>query len=146
MIELNGNWHKIENQKEVFTEIQEESINFDVFVRRGNNVCIFVENGNTEQIYIVIQVKNTKLKVIYDDKEKAIGKLFYFLDQNNIDYLPLTNQKILEKLTDIDYHMSNLVNEESLHYDYRSNFITEELKNLISQIKKELPSKEIHNV
>ena len=58
MIELNGNWHKIENQKEVFKEINNFPINFDVFVRRGNNVLIFVQNENTDQIYIVIQIYN----------------------------------------------------------------------------------------
>lgn len=146
MIELNGNWHKIENQKEVFKEINNFPINFDVFVRRGNNVLIFVQNENTDQIYIVIQIYNTTIEVIHDTKEKAIEKLYSMLDQNNIDYLPLDKQKILDKLTDIDYYISNLVDSRSMYNDYHANMITDEMKKLISQIRREIKQEEKHNV
>lgn len=146
MIELNGNWHKIENQKEVFKEINNFPINFDVFVRRGNNVLIFVQNENTDQIYIVIQIYNTTIEIIHDTKEKAIEKLYSMLDQNNIDYLPLDKQKILDKLTDIDYYISNLVDSRSMYNDYHANMITDEMKKLISQIRREIKQEEKHNV
>ena len=146
MIELNGNWHKIENQKEVFKEINNFPINFDVFVRRGNNVLIFVQNENTDQIYIVIQIYNTTIEIIHDTKEKAIEKLYSMLDQNNIDYLPLDKQKILDKLTDIDYYIANLVDSRSMHNDYHANMITDEMKKLISQIRREIKQEEKNNV
>ncbi len=146
MIELNGNWHKIENQKEVFKEINNFPINFDVFVRRGNNVLIFVQNENTDQIYIVIQIYNTAIDIIHDTKEKAIEKLYSMLDQNNIDYLPLDKQKILDKLTDIDYYIANLVDSRSMYNDYHANMITDEMKKLISQIRREIKQEEKNNV
>lgn len=146
MIELNGNWHKIENQKEVFKEINNFPINFDVFVRRGNNVLIFVQNENTDQIYIVIQIYNTAIEIIHDTKEKAIEKLYSMLDQNNIDYLPLDKQKILDKLTDIDYYIANLVDSRSMYNDYHANMITDEMKKLISQIRREIKQEEKNNV
>jgi monoamine oxidase len=146
MIELNGNWHKIENQKEVFKEINNFPINFDVFVRRGNNVLIFVQNENTDQIYIVIQIYNTTIEIIHDTKEKAIEKLYSMLDQNNIDYLPLDKQKILDKLTDIDYYIANLVDSRSMYNDYHANMITDEMKKLISQIRREIKQEEKNNV
>ena len=146
MIELNGNWHKIENQKEVFKEINNFPINFDVFVRRGNNVLIFIQNENTDQIYIVIQIYNTTIEIIHDTKEKAIEKLYSMLDQNNIDYLPLDKQKILDKLTDIDYYIANLVDSRSMYNDYHANMITDEMKKLISQIRREIKQEEKNNV
>ena len=146
MIELNGNWHKIENQKEVFKEINNFPINFDVFVRRGNNVLIFIQNENTDQIYIVIQIYNTAIEIIHDTKEKAIEKLYSMLDQNNIDYLPLDKQKILDKLTDIDYYIANLVDSRSMYNDYHANMITDEMKKLISQIRREIKQEEKNNV
>lgn len=146
MIELNGNWHKIENQKEVFKEINNFPINFDVFVRRGNNVLIFVQNENTDQIYIVIQIYNTTIEIIHDTKEKAIEKLYSMLDQNNIDYLPLDKQKILDKLTDIDYYIANLVDSRSMYNDYHANMITDEMKKFISQIRREIKQEEKNNV
>ena len=146
MIELNGNWHKIENQKEVFKEINNFPINFDVFVRRGNNVLIFVQNENTDQIYIVIQIYNTTIEIIHDTKEKAIEKLYSMLDQNNIDYLPLDKQKILDKLTDIEYYIANLVDSRSMYNDYHANMITDEMKKLISQIRREIKQEEKNNV
>ena len=146
MIELNGNWHKIENQKEVFKEINNFPINFDVFVRRGNNVLIFVQNENTDQIYIVIQIYNSTMEVIHDTKEKAIEKLYSMLDQNNIDYLPLDKQKILDKLTDIEYYIANLVDSRSMYNDYHANMITDEMKKLISQIRREIKQEEKNNV
>ena len=146
MIELNGNWHKIENQKEVFKEINNFPINFDVFVRRGNNVLIFVQNENTDQIYIVIQIYNTTIEIIHDTKEKAIEKLYSMLDQNNIDYLPLDKQKILDKLTDIEYYIANLVDSRSMYNDYHANMITDEMKKLISQIRREIKQEEKDNV
>lgn len=146
MIELNGNWHKIENQKEVFKEINNFPINFDVFVRRGNNVLIFVQNENTDQIYIVIQIYNTTIEIIHDTKEKAIEKLYSMLDQNNIDYLPLDKQKILDKLTDIDYYIANLVDSRSMYNDYHANMITDEMKKLISQLRREIKQEEKNNV
>lgn len=146
MIELNGNWHKIENQKEVFKEINNFPINFDVFVRRGNNVLIFVQNENTDQIYIVIQIYNTAIEIIHDTKEKAIEKLYSMLDQNNIDYLPLDKQKILDKLTDIDYYIANLVDSRSMYNDYHAIMITDEMKKLISQIRREIKQEEKNNV
>ena len=146
MIELNGNWHKIENQKEVFKEINNFPINFDVFVRRGNNVLIFVQNENTDQIYIVIQIYNSTMEVIHDTKEKAIERLYSMLDQNNIDYLPLDKQKILDKLTDIDYYIANLVDSRSMYNDYHANMITDEMKKLISQIRREIKQEEKNNV
>ena len=146
MIELNGNWHKIENQKEVFKEINNFPINFDVFVRRGNNVLIFVQNENTDQIYIVIQIYNTAIEIIHDTKEKAIEKLYSMLDQNNIDYLPLDKQKILDKLTDINYYIANLVDSRSMYNDYHANMITDEMKKLISQIRREIKQEEKNNV
>ena len=146
MIELNGNWHKIENQKEVFKEINNFPINFDVFVRRGNNVLIFVQNENTDQIYIVIQIYNTTIEIIHDTKEKAIEKLYSMLDQNNIDYLPLDKQKILDKLTDIEYYIANLVDSRSMYNDYHANMITDEMKKLISQLRREIKQEEKNNV
>ena len=146
MIELNGNWHKIENQKEVFKEINNFPINFDVFVRRGNNVLIFIQNENTDQIYIVIQIYNTTIEIIHDTKEKAIEKLYSMLDQNNIDYLPLDKQKILDKLTDIEYYIANLVDSRSMYNDYYANMITDEMKKLISQIRREIKQEEKNNV
>ena len=146
MIELNGNWHKIENQKEVFKEINNFPINFDVFVRRGNNVLIFIQNENTDQIYIVIQIYNTAIEIIHDTKEKAIEKLYSMLDQNNIDYLPLDKQKILDKLTDIEYYIANLVDSRSMYNDYHANMITDEMKKLISQIRREIKQEEKNNV
>lgn len=146
MIELNGNWHKIENQKEVFKEINNFPINFDVFVRRGNNVLIFIQNENTDQIYIVIQIYNTTIEIIHDTKEKAIEKLYSMLDQNNIDYLPLDKQKILDKLTDIEYYIANLVDSRSMYNDYHANMITDEMKKLISQIRREIKQEEKNNV
>ena len=117
-----------------------------MFVRRGNNVLIFVQNENTDQIYIVIQIYNTTIEIIHDTKEKAIEKLYSMLDQNNIDYLPLDKQKILDKLTDIEYYIANLVDSRSMYNDYHANMITDEMKKLISQIRREIKQEEKNNV
>ena len=51
------------------------------------------------------------MEIIHDTKEKAIERLYSMLDQN----LPLDKQKILDKLTDIDYYIANLVDSRSMY-------------------------------
>ncbi len=168
MIELNGNWHKIENQKEVFKEINNFPINFDVFVRRGNNVLIFVQNENTDQIYIVIQIYNTAIEIIHDtkgeiaslynlcpeieelDKSKAmeiqatldkIQKAFNNLHQVKDSIQPLKEElrhEVFNLMADIEAH-------EKFKYRHMENLVLEFNLSQINKEKLKLDSSPFHS-
>lgn len=72
------------------------------------------------------------MEIIHDTKEKAIERLYSMLDQNNIDYLPLDKQKILDKLTDIDYYIANLVDSRSM-YKLKTGSLLEFIKHEVGE-------------
>lgn len=137
MITFNGNWHVYRNKIESFYNIEEKDLNFDVFVRRGNELKIFIQNTNSDEIYIIIDMLQFPNIIWHGERERMMNKLYGYFEKDNIDYKPLTNEEIIDKLDDIrrglNYAECSLEN-----YDLTSQ--CENLELLINQLKKEWKS------
>lgn len=137
MITFNGNWHVHRNKIESFYNIEEKDLNFDVFVRRGNELKIYIQNTNSDEIYIIIDMYQFPNIIWHGEREQMMKKLYNYFDKDNIDYKPLTNEEIIDKLDDIRRDLS-YVEMSSENYELTSQ--CENLELLIKQLKKEWKS------
>lgn len=135
---FNGNWHEYKNQQFKFSELDLEELNYDIYVRRGNQVHVFIENTETDDTNIVIRKRGEKTIHIHRPYDIAMKELYAYFEENDLDIKRLTLEEIYDRLAHSAWLYHTAIFGTEVEHTIPMIEAEEYIQNLRLQIAKEI--------